>query len=200
MRERGAISRLDQGSTALFSTASFTESRRRVPEHTYISDQMLAAVGRPLNRRVSFPVAESDIRKWAIAVYYPDPPPARFWDVAAAARSAYGGIVAPEEFNPFAWMAADPPGAAEEMLDTDVTERQLGVAGPGLSHQLNGGMTAHYGAAMRPGDVITSVRSLGGYRERDGRLGRMLFTTTVDEWTNQNGELVRQSEFIVVRY
>ncbi len=37
-----------------------------------INDEMRAALGSEIGRRVSFPVSESDIRRWAIAVYYPE--------------------------------------------------------------------------------------------------------------------------------
>jgi hypothetical protein len=77
---------------------------------TYISAEMLAAVGREVQRAVSYPVSESDIRRWAIAVYYPAQPSRRFWEAEAAAASRYGGIVAPEDFNPVAWMTATPRG------------------------------------------------------------------------------------------
>lgn len=46
-----------------------------------VSAAMRDAVGRQVGRRVSFPVAESDIRRWAIAVYYPPEPPRQFWEL-----------------------------------------------------------------------------------------------------------------------
>jgi hypothetical protein len=167
-----------------------------------ISAQMRAAVGRELARSVSYPVSESDIRRWAIAIYHPEIPPARFWDAAAAARSRWGGIVAPEDFNPFAWMAASPRGLPGEqgVTDADHTEHQLGIDGPGLASQLNGGLSVSYGKPIRPGDVITSVARLGGYSERAGRMGPMLFTQLDATWTNAAGELVRQSRLTLIRY
>jgi len=53
---------------------------------------------------------------------------------------------------------------------------------------------------MRPGDVIKSALRLGGYHEKEGRLGLMLFTSREDHWTNQNGELVRISRGNLIRY
>jgi N-terminal half of MaoC dehydratase len=61
-------------------------------------------------------------------------------------------------------------------------------------------MEVEYGVRMRPGDVITSVRRLSEYREREGRLGLMLFTTFEEVWTNQNGDLVKNSRFTLIRY
>jgi N-terminal half of MaoC dehydratase len=167
---------------------------------TVISDDMRKAIGGELGRSVSFPITDSDIRRWAVAVYYPDAPPRMFWDAEYAGGTGNSGIVAPEEFNPFAWMSSEGPQKAAATNDPDMIEKTLGIEGPGLKFQLNGGMEVEYGARMRPGDVITSVRRLAEYREREGRLGLMLFTTTEDVWTNQNDELVKTSRSTVIRY
>ncbi|MGW1029481.1 FAS1-like dehydratase domain-containing protein [Streptomyces sp. NPDC002577] len=169
-----------------------------------ISAAMRAAVGTELVRQVIYPVAASDIRRWAIAVYWPDPPPAYFLDEKAAAQTAYGGIVAPEEFNPFAWAVAEQtmsrPSLQGSGNDPDRMESMAGIPGPGLKFQLNGGLDTEYGARMRPGDVITSIRRLGPYSEREGRLGLMLFSRTEDTWTNQRGELVKRTVNTIIRY
>ena len=171
-----------------------------------ITAQMRAAVGRELSRSTSFPVSESDIRRWVIATYYPELPPARFWDTAVAGKTRDGGITAPEEFNPFAWMkaAASPASPASPASNpgrsVDFTERHLGIPGPGLKNMLNGGVAVEYGVLMRPGDVIDSVLTLASYTEKSGRLGAMLFTVSEDHWTNQRGETVRRSRFTLIRY
>lgn len=167
-----------------------------------VSAAMRNAVGGQLARRVSFPVSESDVRRWAVAVYYPQDPPRQFWDAAYAKSTRHGGIVAPEDFNPFAWMAAERNEPSVELgtNDPDRTEIMLGVPGPGLQYQLNGGLEVDYGVRMRPGDVITSVTRLAGYSEREGRLGLMLFTVTEDSWTNGDGELVKRARMTLIRY
>jgi hypothetical protein len=76
----------------------------------------------------------------------------------------------------------------------------LGIPGPGLKYQLNGGMKVEYGTRMRPGDVITSVTRLAGYSEREGRLGLMLFTVSEQTWTNQSDELVKRIKMTGIRY
>jgi hypothetical protein len=167
-----------------------------------INDEMRAAIGTTLSRRVSYPVSRSDIRRWAVAVYWPEEPPRRFWDAAYAEGTRYGGIVAPEEFNPFAWIVAekDEPKVQIENNDTERVEKMLGIRGPGLKFQLNGGLQVEYGVPMRPGDVITAVTSLADYTQREGRLGSMLMTASLDTWTNQNDEVVKQSQMTVIRY
>jgi hypothetical protein len=169
-----------------------------------ISSAMQAAVGSELGRQVSHPVSVSDIRRWALAVYWPEPAPALFVDEQHAGTTIHGGIVAPEEFNPFAWAVAENhvahPDAGSEPNHPDHTEVQAGVAGPGLAFQLNGGMTTEYGTRMRPGDIITSTRRLGEYTEREGRLGLMLFSRIVDTWTNQDGDAVKHTVNTLIRY
>jgi hypothetical protein len=169
---------------------------------TAISPEMRKAVGSELSRMVSYPVSESDIRKWAAAVYFPEEPPARFWDEEAARHGRTGGMAAPEEFNPFAWMRAEPRSVKRDtaISDPDSTERSVGVEGPHLVNQLNGGVSVEYGVPMRPGDVITSVTRLGEYTEREGSLGLMLFTPLETTWTNQRGEVVKQSRLVLIRY
>ncbi len=162
------------------------------PPATYVSQQMRECVGRELDRRISYRITSSDIRRWAVACYYPELPPQRFWsaDVGPPAPAA------PEDFNPFAWLIAEPAGAPPSLRDP---EELLGIPSPDAPVRLRGGMSVTYEAPMRAGDVITSVRRLGGYDERNGRRGPMLLTTIADTWTNQQGALVKKFEFTFIR-
>lgn len=163
-----------------------------------ITQPMEASLGREISRSVSYPVSASDIRRWAIAAYWPEPAPARYLSPDEST------LVAPEDLNPFAWAALEercnPEALSVDAIDPDRTEKQLGVTGPGLRNQLNGGLSIEYGEPMRVGDTITGVRVLSKYAEREGKLGLMLFTTTADTWTNQRGELVKRTEMTLIRY
>lgn len=139
-------------------------------------------LGRPTEPVVAYPVGASDIRRWAQAVYYPEPAPAVYVDAAAAAAGPWGGIVAPRDFNPFAWVEAYHPEAYPWM-------RGMGTE-PGY-RGLNGGQRNLSFAPIRPGDVITSVATLVDAYEKEGRLGTMLFLVDESRWTNQDGDLVR---------
>ena len=157
-----------------------------------VTAQMAAAVGSVTDWRVAYPVAASDLRRWAIATYFPDPPPARYLD----------GQTAPEEFNPFAWAVADQmvPAIPPERRDTDKPEKAIGITGPGLLHQVNGGVEVMYGVPIRVGDVIRSETRLVSYVEKSGRLGAMLVTTFESVWTNQDGERVEVERQVSIRY
>ncbi|MYE47504.1 MAG: MaoC family dehydratase, partial [Chloroflexi bacterium] len=76
---------------------------------TLVTDEMIAAKGVWGDETTSHPVTESDIRKWAIATYWPDKPPPLYWDEEYARGTKWGGIIAPRDFNPFAWPVDRPP-------------------------------------------------------------------------------------------
>jgi hypothetical protein len=163
---------------------------------------MLAIVNKPYSQQISYPVSASDIRKWAVAVYYPQQPPARYVDRRVVEN---GDLVAPLDFNPFGWGAAttiaattDPAYQATSSLEL---EMNLGVVPPDVRHAINGGVSATYsGIRMRPGDVVTSVSRIGSYSERKGRLGTMLITDVAHTWTNQRGAEIKTYQMTLIRY
>ena len=144
------------------------------------------------NERVSYPVSESDIRKWAIAVYWGETPPRLYWDAEYARGTRWGGIIAPQDFNPFAW--AVPTGAVKPAGAVPGQQTRRG------GNVMNGGQADTYGVPMRPGDVITSRSRLSHWEERQGRNGLTLFTYTETEWRNQDGELVKTRISTGIRY
>jgi len=140
--------------------------------------------------RVSPPIAVSDIRKWAIAVYWPEKPPRIYWDEEYARQTRWGGIIAPQDFNPFAW-------PVEREIPAARATPQGG--GPG-TRGMNGGQTDSFFAPMRPGDVIRARSRLRDWNEEQTRLGLTLFTFTETEWWNQNNELVKRRVSTGIRY
>jgi len=162
-----------------------------------ISAETQASIGRQITRTVSYSVAASDIRRWVIAVYWPEPAPKRYLQPDGAE------LLAPEDFNPFAWAVAEQwpfAAAAIGLEDPDRTERLLGLDGPGLRFQLHGGLSIDYGSPIAVGDVITSVATLAGYTEREGSLGLMLMTAIDEVWTNQRGEFIKHARLNIIRY
>lgn len=139
--------------------------------------------------RISPPVDLSDIRRWAIAVYWPETPPRLYWDVEYAQTTRWGSVIAPREFNPFAWPAVRPADMMPSKFKRDPGE-----------HSLNGGQTETYGAQIRVGDVITARFALVKLEERVIKLGPALFRYTETRWTNQRDELVKSRIGISIRY
>src|SRR5712691_11794112 len=114
---------------------------------TYLTPELRASVGTEVERMVSYPVGAGDIRKWAIAVYWPETPPRLFWDEEYARTTCWAGIVAPEDFNPFGWpiRTAPPPAAGAVPGQTPKKGQNI----------LNGGQVDTFHERMRVGDVIT---------------------------------------------
>ena len=156
---------------------------------TLISPAMEEAKGKWSEPRRSPPIALSDIRKWAIATYWPETPPAIYWDEDYAKSTRWGGVIAPRDFNPFAWPVhrMRPAAAAAPREGVRLTS-------------INGGQTDAYGAPMRPGDVISTRTRLKDFNERQGRFGLMLYSYNEIEWTNQAGEFVRRRIATGIRY
>ncbi|AYJ52081.1 hypothetical protein D8W71_20895 [Rhodococcus sp. P1Y] len=156
---------------------------------------MRSVIGTEFASSTSFPVAESDIRRWAMAVHYPEPPPARYWDTSDGHT-----LTAPPDFNPFAWMTTAGPDPQPGIYDPDKNFKKLGVEGAGLTRQVNGGIEVEYGVPIRAGDVVHSSSNISALTEREGKLGLMLFTTTETIWTNQDGDEVRRTKMTIIRY
>lgn len=157
----------------------------------YLDCDTLAWLGKPLAPLVSLPVDANDIRRWAQSIWYPERPPADLFDVDAAATRPWRGLVAPRDFNPYAWHPDFHPEAYPWM-------RGMGNL-PGR-RGLNGGQRTWYGRPVRPSDVISSEITLVDAYEKEGRLGTMLFLTDSARWTNQSGEFVRLSERTTIYY
>jgi hypothetical protein len=166
-----------------------------------VTEDMRSILGAVMRESVSHPVAIGDIRKWAIAVYYPNTPPRQFWDEEYARGTHFGSIVAPEEFNPFAWSTEEPSLTDPKVAQTAFSEDELGVRPPAHKAILLTEIREQHGRIrIRVGDVIRSVVCISDYFERNGRMGRMLYTTLSNEWYNQCDEWVRTTESVFVRY
>jgi len=142
-------------------------------------EELQTMAGQELYRVTSPPVSLSDIRKHAIAVYWPEKPPRRFWDEDYARQTSWGGIVAPEDFNPFAW-PIEGPGRLPNGVDL-----------PEMARTFNGGSDAEYFSPVRPGDVVTAVETMADAFMRTGRSGRLLMLVSEVKWTNQRNEPVK---------
>ncbi len=164
---------------------------------TYVTEGMLQAKGVWGASRTSYPITETDIRRWAMATYYPHKPPRIYWDADYAATTRWNGIVAPPDFNPFAWTIHEPPSKPPKVSVPNAQPRH-----PDGRHLtgMNGGQTDTYGVRMRPGDVITARSRLLDWHEREGRLGHTLYMRTEIEWKNQREELVRTRISTQIRY
>lgn len=127
-----------------------------------------------------------------MATYYPERPPQIYWDSEYAKTTKYGGIIAPPDFNPFAWSLERPAGMVRGLSGARPDGKPL--------TGMNGGQTDTYGVPMRPGDVVSARSRLVDWEEREGRLGHTMYVRTEIEWRNQRDELVKTRMSIAIRY
>lgn len=138
---------------------------------TFLTQREIDLIGTTTTPITAPPVDANDIRRWAIATHWPEPPPAKFVDA----------LMAPRELDPFAWCPTRPWGGP--------WLRGMG-AEPGR-RILNGGQRSLYFAPIRPGDEITAVCRLADAVEKQMKMGPTTIFTTEQRWTNQRNELVR---------
>ena len=96
-----------------------------------------------------------------------------FNDEAAARESRYGGLIAPPTF-----------------LRSVTSSRVVLPFDFPFERRLDGGSEWEYFEPVRPGDRITAVARIEDINEREGRLGVMIITSTVNTYRNQFGKVV----------
>lgn len=179
-----------------------TDNQQRA--ESLITQAMHDWVGAESPPLTSPPIYESDIRRAAIAIYWPEVPPRLYWDEDYARTTSWQGIIAPEEMNPFTWMVGRAHiGPQPDRIDQaqEALEAARVIRPPGAPPRyLFGGIDSSYRAPMRPGDAITSVIKATDLYERKGRAGMMLFYITEERWTNQHGDLIKTTRTTNIQF
>ncbi len=157
---------------------------------TFLRQETIDKIGRTLAPVAAPAVGANDIARWATATYWPERPPAVYVDADSAASTSWGGIVAPRDFDPFAWMPERPWGG----------DWLFGMGVEPGRRVLNGGQWNRYAAPIRPGDVISVTRRFVDVVERETSRGSMVFFTSEFRWVNQVGALVRLAEQTTIYY
>ena len=151
-----------------------------------------------------FPVEASHVMMFARSIGDPND---IYYDEEYAKSTAQGGVIAPPTFVQ-ASAQFDPdyflrPKIGEEWFGsakgpTGITEKKSGGGGGG------GGLHAEqhyvYHRQLKVGDVLTAEVKPGKSWEKEGRRGgKLLFSETVTEYRDQNGELVITATGVGVR-
>jgi len=104
-------------------------------------------------------------------------------DPAAARKTRYGGLIAPPTF-----------------LRNLRLERPELPFDSSFSRVLDGGSDWEYFQPVRPGDRITAISRLTDLQERPGRMGVMIFLTSLITYRNQFDEVVATQTTTSIRY
>ena len=146
-----------------------------------ITDEIRACIGMQSEPTV-IEIEKGMIKGFAEAIEDPNP----LWQDEEYARSSqYGGIVAPPGF------------LMSLMMRGPIMELPFELP---FTRRLDGGGDWEYFKPVRPGDVLTVVTKLVDIREREGRLGAMVFMVSEITWRNQRNELVARSRGTSIRY
>jgi acyl dehydratase len=181
---------LFDGAAKMPSEPAPSQASGSAAEGELLKADTIEKIGRTLQPVAAPPVGANDIARWAIATHYPEPAPTAYVDPAEAAKGPWGGLVAPRDFDPFAWMP-NRPWAGDWLW---------GMSGQPGGRVLNGGQRNRYFQPIRVGDVISVERRFVDVVERDTKRGPMVFFTSEFVWRNQDAELVRIGEQTTIYY
>lgn len=138
-----------------------------------ITDQMRAAIGKPLNSGAPFDVEKGAIKNMAEAMNYPNP---LYLDEEYAKSKGHPSVLAPPMFPTYDLRLA----AFMDVLKLDF-EIAAGV---------HGSDDWEFLLDVHAGDRITPNGKLLNLVEKDGSRGKMLFITSEVTYTNQRGKVV----------
>jgi hypothetical protein len=153
-----------------------------------------------------FPIEEGAILLFARAVGDPNPV---YSDRDYASKTEVGGIIAPPTFvqsnaqfdpdyplRPKAgqpWFGSGRTPTGTPAPSTDGESR--GGGGSGLHAE----QEFEYRRPLRPGDVLTSTSRPGESWEKQGRSGKLVFSESITEYRDQDGEVVITARSVGVR-
>jgi acyl dehydratase len=135
---------------------------------------------------IVYEVTRTDIRKIADAVGDRNP---LYWDDEYAARSKYGGIIAPPDF--FGWPVKWGPNLPFVNISDLSAILFVEATKAGYHRAINAGMESEFILPIRPGDTLVATSEIVGIEEKEGKKGgKMLISTTETTIVNQNGDVV----------
>ena len=152
-----------------------------------------------------FPIEAGHIMMFARSIGDPNPV---YYDEEAANKTEAGGIIAPPtfvqasaQFDPdyFLRPKIGQPWFGSGKNPTGVT-RTAGGGGGGGGGGLHAEQHYEYHRPVRAGDVLTATTFPGKTWEKEGRRsGKLVFSESVTEYRDQNGELVVTARGVGVR-
>jgi acyl dehydratase len=149
------------------------------------SDAFKSLIGRR-SKPVVYEVDRAGIRKIADAAGDRNP---LYWDDEYAARSRYGGIIAPPDF--FGWPVKWAPDQTFINVNEVFVEMAIEMAKAGFFRAINAGMETEYFSPIRAGDTLVLTSEIVAIEEKEGKKGgKMMISTVETTVVNQNGDVV----------
>jgi len=126
-----------------------------------------------------YEVEKGAIRRYANAVGDDNP---LYKDEEYAAKTKYGGIIAPPGF--FGW----PVGTAS--MGGAIGKAITAAMNAGYYRILDAGKSYEFFIPVRPGDILVGSPQIADIAEKEGKSGPMYVISFKTSFTNQNGDVV----------
>lgn len=150
-----------------------------------IADEMSQVIGLESGESV-YEIEKEPIRRWAEAIGDPNP---LYHDEEYAKAHGYRSVIAPPGFFWY-FCYCFPIKIGKEI------ERPEGKT----TTYLNGGQVFELFKTVQAGDIITKTEKIADIYEREGRLGKMIFTIIEFTYKNQQGEIAAKCLYTEISY
>jgi len=151
-----------------------------------MTDEIKAMIG-TLSEPVIMEVGRVAIRRYADAVGDDNP---LFHEVEDAKAAGYEDLICPPGF--WGW----PIKGRATIGGMSIVGAVLIKAG--LWRILDGGVDQEFYIPIRAGDTLTAYSKIADIREREGKAGKMVFTTVETTYLNQNGDTVAVNRATII--
>ena len=155
-------------------------------DESILTDEIKAMIG-TLSEPVIMEVGRVAIRRYADAVGDDNP---LFHEVEDAKAAGYEDLICPPGF--WGW----PIKGRATIGGMSIVGAVLIKAG--LWRILDGGVDQEFYIPIRAGDILTAYSKIADIREREGKTGRMVFTTVETTYLNQNGDTVAVNRATII--
>jgi len=152
-------------------------------QDSVITDEMRSLVGVESEPSV-YEIEREPIRRWAEAIGDSNP---LYHDEEYAKKCGYDSIIAPPGF------------VGNYDFPVKVGKSARRVRSP-LTRNLNGGNEYEFFKTVCAGDILTATTKLADIREREGRMGKMLFVVYETTFRDEKGEVVAKSRNTGISY
>ncbi len=155
-------------------------------DESILTDEIKAMIG-TLSEPVIMEVGRVAIRRYADAVGDDNP---LFHEVEDAKAAGYEDLICPPGF--WGW----PIKGRATIGGMSIVGAVLVKAG--LFRILDGGVDQEFYIPIRAGDILTAYSKIADIREREGKTGKMVFTTVETTYLNQNGDTVAVNRATII--
>ena len=152
-------------------------------QDSVITDEMRNLVGVESEPSV-YQIEREPIRRWAEAIGDANP---LYRDEEYAKKKGHRGLVVP-------------PGFLGNYAYPTKVGKSAGRFRSPFTRNLNGGNEYEFFKEVCAGDTLTATTKLADIREREGRLGKMLFVINETTFRDEKGEVVAKSRNTGISY